>query len=242
MKTRRTTRLIVLLALSALVLLAVASSVGAAPKQPPANRVLPASEYSTDKARQLGSRHERALRELDTHLYHCLPLLEVKREGIGFYKAKHLAGGDHRYLSLNVIIDQTPSPEFTNLAREERAARMFSRYVAPLLRRMTREPALVRDAQLDGFSIILSWLKAMPGAGSERPVNETIAVFIPREVAGDFLAGRLPLGQFAQASHVLAWDGEKSLGQIRLTTAWEDDFVATFKPANYELQKGVTCP
>jgi hypothetical protein len=242
MKTRRTAQLILLLALSTLVLLAVASSVDAAPDQAPANRVLPASQYSTDKARQLAARHERALRELDAHLYHCLPFLEVKREGIGFYKAKHLAGGDHRYLSLNVIIDQTPSPEFTDLAREERAARMFSRYVAPLLRRMTREPVLVRDAQLDGFSIIVSWLKAMPGAGAERPVNETIAVFIPREVAGDFLAGRVAVGQLAQASHVLAWDGEQSLGSIRLTTAREDDFVATFKPANYELQKGVTCP
>jgi hypothetical protein len=237
----RTTRVIVaLIALSVFVLLAAVGSVGAAPKQPPADRVLPASEYSSEKARQLATRHERALRELHADVYHCLPYLDVQRNGIGFYKPKHLTGSDDRYLSLNVIIDQEPSPEFSHLAREDRAARMFSRYVAPLLRRMAREQTLVRDAQLDGFSIILSWLKAMPGADSERPVNETIAVFIRRGVAEDFLAGRLAVGQLAKASHVLAWDGETSLGQIR-PTAWEDNFVATFKLANYEQEKGVTC-
>jgi hypothetical protein len=240
-KPRRTALLVfALIALSALVLLSVVPGVGATPNRPPADRVLPASEYSTDKARQLATRHERAVREFYADIYHCLPWLEVRRNGIGFYKPKHLSGGDHRYLSLNVIVEQERSSEFSTLAREDRAARMFSRYVGPLLRRMTREPAVVRDAQLDGFSIILSWLKATSGAGSERPVNETIAVFIQRGTAEDFLAGRLAVGQLAQASHVLAWDGETSVGQIR-PTAWEDNFVATFKLANYEVDKGVTC-
>src|SRR5688500_12999583 len=109
MKTRRTTRLILLLALSALVLLAVASSVGAAPNQPPANRVLPASEYSTAEARRLAPRDERVLRELHADVYHCLPWLDVRPNGIGFYKPKHHAGGDDRYLSLSVMIGQEPS-------------------------------------------------------------------------------------------------------------------------------------
>ena len=236
---RRSARLIVALsAPSALVLLALAPAAGAASKPPPAGRVLSASEHSSDKARQLATRHERTLRELYTHLYHCLPWLEVRRNGIGFYKAKHLSGGDHRYLSLNVVIEQEP---ISSPAREDRVTRMFSRYVAPLLRRMTREPALLRDPQLDGFSIILSWPKATPGGGSERPVNETIAVFIRRGVAEDFLAGRLAVGQLAQASHVLGWDGETALGQIRLTTVSEDNFVATFQLTNYELEKGITC-
>jgi hypothetical protein len=240
-RPRRTARLILtLIALFALVLLAVVPGVGAAPNRPPADRILPASEYTTDKARHLATRHERALREFYTDIYHCLPWLEVKRNGIGFYKPKHLSGGDHRYLSVNVIVEQEPSSEFSTLAREDRAARMFSRYVGPLLRRMTREPAVVRDGQLDGFSIILSWLRATPEAGSDRPVNETIAVFVRREAALDFLAGRLAVGPLAQASHVLAWDGETALGQIR-PTAWEDNFVATFKLANYEMDKGVTC-
>jgi hypothetical protein len=239
---RRTTRLIfALLTLSALVLLVAVPGVGAAPKQPPANRILPAAEYSTEKARQLATRHEPALRQLYAEVYHCLPWLDVQKSGIGFYKPKHLSGGDYRYLSLNVLIEQEPSPEFSTLAREDRAARMFSRYVAPLLRRMTREPALVRDAELDGFSIILSWLKAMPQGGAGQPVNETIAVFLPRAVVADFLAGRVAIGQLAKASHVLGWDGETALGQIR-PGAWEDNFVATFKLANYEPQKGVSCP
>ena len=236
--SRRTAPLIVALSAScALGLLALASGVGAASKPPPTGRVLSVSEHSSDKARQLAARHERALRELYTHLYHCLPWLEVRRNGIGFYKAKHLGSGDHRYLSLNVVIEQEP---FTTLDREDRATRMFSRYVAPLLRRMTREPTLLRDPQLDGFSIILSWPRTT-GSGSERPVNETMAVFLRRGLAEDFLAGRLAVGQLAKASHVLAWDGETALGPIRLTTVSDDNFVATFHLANYELEKGITC-
>jgi hypothetical protein len=42
-------------------------------------------------------------------------------------------------------------------------------------------------------------------------------------------------------ARTLAWDGETARGQVRLT-AWEDDFVKTYKVANYQLQKGVTCP
>jgi hypothetical protein len=220
---------------------APATDVGAAISQPPADRILPVGQYSTEKAKQLAARHDRALRELSTEIYHCLPWLEVKKEGIGFYKPKHMSKGDLRYLSLNVIVDQEPSAEFAKLSREDRASQMFSRYVAPLLRRMTRDQAMLRDGQLDGFTVIASWPTRPPlqQAGA-RPVNETIAVFVPRGLAEAFASRRLAVEQLARASHVLAWDGETAMGQLKVT-AWEDNFLQTFQLAGYQVEKGVTC-
>lgn len=224
--------------LSTLLVVSVLSVTAVASAGPPEDRILPAAQYSSEKARQLARVHEKALRDLNAEVYHCMPWLAVKKEGIGFFKPKHVQG-DTRYLSLNVLIDQEPSPQFSKLAAQDRAAAMFSRYVGPLLRRMTRSSAVVNDPTLDGFTVILSWLKEIP-RGSDRPVHETIAVFAPRKVVAAYLAGTLPISRLADSAHVLAFDGETPKGAIKVK-AWDDNFVATYKVANYELEKGVTC-
>lgn len=223
--------------LGALALVAVGPTAPAS-AAPPVDRVLAIDEYGTDKGRALGRRYAPLLSELNAQLYHCMPWLEVKKNGIGFFKPKHLEG-DARYLSLNVYIDQDASPQFASLPREDRAARMFSRYLGPLLRRMVRDRALLRDPAVDGFAVILAWLKREPAPG-ERPVHETIAVFIPRSAAADYLSGRTPIGNLPDFARVLAWDGATAVGALRLT-AWEDPFVSTYKLANYQLEPGVTC-
>lgn len=229
---RSLTRLATLLVASTLSVAAVAS---AAPSE---DRIIAADQYSSEKARQLARTHARALRELNAEVYHCMPWLDVKKEGIGFFKPKHVQG-DVRYLSLNVLIDQDPSTQFSKIAPPERAAAMFSRYVGPLLRRMTRSPELLRDPALDGFTVILSWLKEVP-RGSDRPVHETIAAFVPRSAVASYVSGTMSVGQLADVAHVLAFDGETPKGAIKVK-AWDDNFVATYKVANYELEKGVTC-
>jgi len=166
--------------------------------------------------------------------------VETKKNGIGFYKPKHLEG-DNRYLSINLYIDQQPSPEFAAFSIEERASRMFSRYVGPMVRRMAATPGLLNDTSLDGFTVILEWLKQMPASPNARPVHETIASFLDRASAADYVAGRLPARELAARTRILAWDGETSLGPIRLTS-WEDDFVTTYKVANYQVAPGVSCP
>ncbi len=223
------------------VLLALAAG-GAAPAgsaTSPDDRVLPVDQYTTDKARRLAATHERALRDLSATIYHCLPWLEVHKTSIGFYRPKG-ASQDDRYLSMRVYIEQDASPQFARLARDARAAAMFSRYVGPLLRRMAADRNLVADASLDGFSVILDWVKPTPRPAGGSPVHETIAVFIPKPTAVDYLGGRLEVGGLADVARVLSWDGETALGQIKLT-AWDDNFVATHKVANYELDKNITC-
>jgi len=223
----------------AAVLALVTLTGGVAIAAPPADRVLAANQYTTDKGRSLATAHNRALQELNAGIYHCWPWVEVQKASIGFYRPKG-ATRDDRYLSARIYIEQEPSQAFGMLRFEERSTAMFSRYVGPLLRRMTKNPTLADDANLDGFTAILEWMKPAPPVGG-RPVHETIAVFIEKAVGLDYLAGRADIKALAAKARVLGFDGEAALGAITLGPTWDDNFVSTFKVANYQLEPGIVC-
>lgn len=223
-------------AATALLMLAVSGAVAA----PPTDRILPANQYTTDKARALGAAHTRALEELNAGIYHCWPWVEIQKSSIGFYRPKG-ATQDERYLSIRIFIEQEPSPGFAKLKVEERATAMFSRYTGPLLRRMTKDQSVAADAKLDGFTTILEWMKPAAAVGG-RPVHETIAVFIDKATALDYVAGRSDIKTLTAKARVLGFDGETPLGTLALGPTWDDNFVSTFKVANYQLEPGVTCP
>lgn len=231
-----TARAVKLLAIGSIVGLLAGPAVGGAP---PEDRILALDQYSSEKARQLATTHARALSELNAAVYHCLPWLEIQRQSIGFFRPKG-SQGDERYLSMRVYVEQDASPEFSRLTTEGRAAAMFSRYVGPLLRRMTADRNLMNEPAMDGFTIIIEWLKQGGATNGERPVHETIAVFITKAAAADYLAGRASASQLANGARVLGWDGEAGLGELKLA-AWDDNFVATYKVANYEADKSVSC-
>jgi hypothetical protein len=226
------------LAAAALAALSLAGGPAAAAQSD--ESVLSPEQHTSEKGRRLATTYVGALRDMSAKIYHCVPWVEVKRNGIGFYKPKHLEG-DIRYLSVNLYIDQQPSPEFAAFSVEERGSRMFSRYVGPMLKRMTRPAGILADPGLDGFTVILEWLKQAPTAASARPVHETIAVFLERPVVADYIAGRIAGRELASRARVLGWDGETSLGPLRLAS-WEDDFVSTYKVSNYQLAPGISCP
>src|ERR1700675_2642316 len=203
------------------------------------DRLLPVEQHTSDKARTLATTHVGALRELSAGIYHCMPWVEAQKHSIGFFRPKHLTGDD-RYLSLRIYIEQDPSPEFARLRVEDRAAAMFSRYVGSLLRRMTKDPAVAADPAVDGFTLVLEWMKQTQRASGDRPIHETIAIFIEKADARDYLAGAVPITEMAAKTRVLGFDGETALGPIRLTV-WDDTFVKTYKVANYILDPGITC-
>ena len=225
-----------LAAVAAAAALALAGGAAAAPSD---DRILPVPEYTSEKAKNLAVTHLKALRALNADLYHCVPWVEVQRQSIGFFRPKHIARDD-RYLSVRIYIEQDPSPQFAALRVEQRAGAMFSRYVGALLKRMTQDRAIAADPSIDGFTVILEWLKQAPRAAGARPVHETIAIFVEKPIAMDYLAGRLRTREVAERAKVLGFDGETALGELRLT-AWDDNFVATYKVANYEVEKGITC-
>ena len=160
-----------ILGLTAAAMLALGASRAVAAADPP-DRVLQVDRYTSDKGRALGQKFQGPLRDLNAKVYHCMPWLEVKTEGIGFYKPKHLEG-DARYLSVNVTVDQQPAPEFTRLPLQDRVSAMFSRYVPHLLRSMASGD-LLKDPSLEGFTVIVSWLKAEPTSG-QAPVFTTVS-------------------------------------------------------------------
>jgi hypothetical protein len=221
----------------ALTLLTTGGALGA----PPDDRILPVDQYTTQKARTLAAKYASALRDLGAGIYHCLPWLDVPKESLGFFRPKHLVPSkDERYLSLRIYVEQEGSPQFTSLGMEGRASAMFSRYVGPMLRRMTQHAEIVADTLLDGFTVIVDWLKPT-SPPAERPVRETIAVFADRPTVAAYVAGRLKLRDLAAHASVFGFDGETPVGQLKIQ-AKEDDFVKTFRMANYQPAPGVTCP
>src|SRR5437016_4906467 len=69
---------------------------GAAAAEPPADRVLEINRYTSDRGKMLGERYQGTLKSLNAKVYHCMPWIDVKTEGIGFYKPKHLDGDGRR--------------------------------------------------------------------------------------------------------------------------------------------------
>ena len=120
-------------------------------------------------------------------------------------------------------------------------SRMRNGLVPPLARpALWRDDALTNDASLDGFTAILEWMKQAPPING-RPVHETVAIFIDKASALDYLAGRADIRTLAGRTRVLGFDGETALGPITLAPTWDDNFVSTYKVANYQLEAGVTC-
>lgn len=222
----------------AIVMVLTLSPLHAGGEEPAADRVLKIESYTSEKGRALGRKYDVALRNLNASVFNCMPWLDVKREGIGFFKPKHLHG-DIRYLSLNVSVDQRPTDTFIHQALEDRASAMFSRYVPHLLRLMAHPSNLLVDPLLDGFTVILSWLRTEP-LEQERPVFDTIASFLERPVVLDYVAGRLAVSQLADHAYTIAWNGETRLGYVRLR-GWADNFTQTHQVAGYTPDPRIAC-
>lgn len=235
MRGRLGRRLLALAVLAAPVLVLA----GAASSAPEADRILALDKYTTDKARALARTHMSALRELNAYIYHCVPWVETEKQSIGFFKPKYLTEDD-RYLSIRIFIEQDPSPAFAALDHGNRAAAMFSRYVGFLLKTMTQAPDILADPGIGGFITVLEWRKQDGSERTGRPVHETIAVYVPKPLAREYLSGKIQIGEVARRAKVLGWDGETALGDLKLP-AWEDNFVYTYKVPNYKLDPEAKC-
>lgn len=203
----------------------------------PQDAIIPLAEYSTVKGRGLAEAHQTELVKLSEHIYHCLPWLAVVKNGIGFPHPND-AKADDRYLSLWVAIDQAEDPRFGAFTLPQRVSAMFSRYGVDLLRRMTKLTDVASDANVQGFTVILSWVK--PGTATTKPVNETVALFADKAVVAEFLAQRLPATEFAEKATFNVFDGKTKIGRVQLDIV-KDDFNSTFKLKGYEVAKGQSC-
>jgi hypothetical protein len=204
----------------------------------PEDAITPLEEYTTAKARNLAVTYQAPLLQFSEHVYHCLPWVGVLKNGIGFRQPKG-AQSDDRYLSVWISIDQADDGRFGKLPLESRVSAMFSRYGVDMLRRLTRVAGVVSDANVYGFSVILSWLK--PGSdGTSTPLTETLALFTDKASLRDFLTKRLPAPEFTNRAKFSVFEGRDPVGRVPLEV-WEDDFNSTFKLKNYVLAAGQKC-
>jgi hypothetical protein len=200
--------------------------------------IMSIDQYKTVKARNLATAHQPLLKQMREEIYYCMPWVGVQKAGIGFRQPKG-AVEDDRYLSVWIVIDQEEDARFSALPAERRASAMFSRYGMDLLRRMAALQPVVADPNVQGFSVVLSWLKPGTG-GAVQPVNETLALFTDKQTALGFLAKRVSAGEFTRRAKFSVFDGTQEMGRLPLEV-WEDSFVRTYKVANYEAPKGQRC-
>ena len=200
--------------------------------------IMAIDQYKTPKARTLATTYQPVLQQVREEIYHCMPWVGVQKAGIGFRQPKG-AVEDDRYLSVWIVIDQEEDARFAALPAERRASAMFSRYGTDLLRRMASHQALVADPNVQGFSVVLSWLKPGTG-GAVPPVNETLAFFVDKQTTMGYLAKRVPASELTRRAKFSLFDGVQDMGRLPLEV-WEDSFVRTFKVANYETPKGQRC-
>ncbi|MEX2222963.1 MAG: hypothetical protein WEG40_14320 [Candidatus Rokuibacteriota bacterium] len=200
--------------------------------------IMSVDQYKTAKARTLATTHQSLLNQVRQDIYHCMPWVGVQKAGIGFRQPKG-AVEDDRYLSVWIVIDQDEDARFAALPAERRASAMFSRYGTDLLRRMASLQPVVADPNVQGFSVVLSWLKPGTG-GAVQPVNETLALFSDKQTTLGFLAKRVPAGEFTRRAKFTVFDGVQDKGRLPLEV-WEDSFVRTHKVANYEAPRTQRC-
>lgn len=201
--------------------------------------IIPLEQYSTPKAKSLATLHRKELVEMNEDIHHCLPWLQVQPAGIGFRKPKG-AGSDDRYLSVWVFIQQDDDAAFGAAPREARASAMFSRYGAYLLRRMASLSGPLRDPNLHGFSVVLSWTRPGSNGRGAQPVNETLALFVDKQTALGFLGRTVAPAEFVRRATFTVFDGKEDLGRLPLTVS-EDSFLSSFQLANYTPPNGRKC-
>lgn len=206
----------------------------------PEDVLIPIEKYTTAKGKGLASTHRTRLLQFSAQIYNCLPWLSVHPGGVGFPRARD-SQGDDRYLSTWIAVDQGEDATFAALPQERRASAMFSRYGVDMLRRMSALADVVDDGDVTGLSVVLSWLKPGTNRPGRQPVHETFALFVDKATLREFLAKRVSPEEFTNRAKFNLFDGLDLVGRVPIEV-WEDSFNSTYKVANYEPPKGVTCP
>jgi hypothetical protein len=196
-------------------------------------------QYNSEKARTLASTHHAQLVSLYDGIYHCLPWVDIHKQGIGFRKPKW-AQQDDRYLATWIIIDQKDDGHFGTFPRERRASLMFSRYGVDLLRRMVALQGVAGDPAVQGYGVVLSWTKPGTDKPGMQPVNESLVFWVDKAVAQGYLARRVSAADLTSRARYTMFDGIEEQGRLPLEV-WEDNFTKTFQIKDYQLAKGVTC-
>lgn len=196
-------------------------------------------KYTTVREKSLASVHRTRLLQFAAQIYNCLPWLAVYPGELGFRQARDNRG-DALYLSMWIWVDQREDPAFAALSQERRVSAMFSRYGVDMLRRMAELSDVLDDRNVTGLSVVLSWLKPGTSRPGRQAVNETLALFVDKATAVDFLAKRVAPDEFTNRSQFTFFDGMDAVGRVPIEV-WEDSFNSTYKVNSYEPPKGAQC-
>jgi hypothetical protein len=226
--------------LGGLLLAAALAVFGGVSEAAPEDALMPVEKYTTPKGKSLASAHRTRLLEFSRQIYDCMPWLSVYPGGLGFRPPRD-AGADDRYLSAWIYVDQREDPVFAALPQQRRVSAMFSRYGVDMMRRLAGLPDIISDGDVAGLSVVVSWLKPGTTRPGRKAVNETLALFIDKATALDFLAKRVSAEEFTNRAQFTLFDGQDPVGRVPMEV-WDDSFNSTYKASNYEPPKGARCP
>ncbi|HET9924856.1 MAG TPA: hypothetical protein VFS98_12115 [Methylomirabilota bacterium] len=212
---------------------------GGAALAAPEDALRPVEKYTTVREKSLASAHRTRLLQFAAQIYNCLPWLAVYPGELGFRQARDNQGND-LYLSMWIWVDQREDASFAALSQQRRVSAMFSRYGVDMLRRMAELSDVLDDRNVAGLSVVLSWLKPGTSRPGRQAVNETLALFVDKATAMDFLAKRVAPDEFASRSQFTLFDGLDAVGRVPLEV-WEDSFNSTYKVNSYDPPKGAQC-
>jgi DedD protein len=151
----------------------------------------PASYYSTQKARYLGTRYKENLDRLAARIVKdpkTAPLQFANNissvGGIGFFTHSATKSPDERYLE---VVLATPETFETKDGYSEKVAQLFARYGAELLSILGSDKEIYQDKQLSGYGLNLAWRTVVAeGVGNRVAMARAVAYF-PKERVLNFL-------------------------------------------------------
>lgn len=192
----------------------------------------PPQNYSTAKARYLGTRYkenldrlvERIVRNPKTsNLQFANNISSVG--GIGFFTHSATQSPDERYLE---VVMGTPETFEKQISRSEKVARIVSLYGGELLTILSGDSDIFQDKELAGYGLNLAWRNVVPEPRGNRIVMERAIVYFSKERVREYV--RRKLSQDALLSEAVIFAVEED-GPLQLVSYRPEELRADFRPA-----------
>jgi hypothetical protein len=151
----------------------------------------PASYYSTQKARYLGTRYKENLERLAAAIVKdpkTAPLQFANNissvGGIGFFTHSATKAPDERYLE---VVLASPETFETKEGYSEKVAQLFARYGSELLSILGSDKEIYQDKELSGYGLNLAWRTVVAEGAGNRVSMARAVVYFSKERVLNFL-------------------------------------------------------
>ena len=192
----------------------------------------PASYYSTNKARYLGTKYKNNLDRLAGRIARNSTTAELQFAnnissvgGIGFFTHSATKTADERYLE---VVLATPETFETKGEYSEKVNRLFSRYGQELLGMLAGDTQIYQDKELSGYGLNLTWRNAVAEPSSNRVTLARAIIYFQKDRVSKFLQRQLSQQDLLSDAVIFAMEED---GPLNLVSYQPRESTADFRPA-----------